>query len=123
VVSDVLALLDTHSLLAACGLFGVPFRVFLPGLIAGSLVYTTAYTLLGYFVGPAILTTLESAQLPFAALGSAALLVGVVVWLMRARRTLRKQAAVPLTTQAQSQRRAGAAYPVFAARLRRRRRQ
>ena len=108
----------------ACGLFGVPVRVFVPGLVAGSLVYTTAYTLLGFFVGPAILTTLESAGLPFAALGSLILLVGVLVWLIRARRALRREAArvadalestgavmsgPPLTAEAQSQRRAGAA--------------
>ena len=90
----------------ACGLFGVPFRVFLPGLVGGSLVYITAYTLLGYFVGPAILTTLESAQLPFAALGSLVLLCGVLVWLVRARRAI---GVPPLTTEPQSQRRAGAA--------------
>ena len=98
----------------ACGLFGVPFRVFLPGLVAGSLVYITAYTLLGYYVGTAILSTLESAQLPFAALGSLALLVAVLVWLLRARRALPTEAAksavgVTLMTESQSQRRAGAA--------------
>ena len=90
----------------ACGLFGVPIRVFAPGLIAGSLVYITAYTLLGYFVGPAILTTLESAQLPFAALGSLVLLCGLLVWLVRARRATK---GPPLATVAQSRRRAGAA--------------
>ena len=96
----------------ACGLFGVPVRVFLPGLVVGSLVYTTAYTLLGYFVGTAILTTLESAQLPLAALGSLLLLLALLVWLIRARRAMRRQstaAGLPLVTAAQSQRRAGAA--------------
>lgn len=38
-----------------CGLFGVPFRVFLPSLALGGFGYLLTYTLLGYFVGPEIL--------------------------------------------------------------------
>jgi len=38
-----------------CGLFGVPFRVFLPSVALGAFGYLVLYTLLGYFVGPQIL--------------------------------------------------------------------
>ena len=38
-----------------CGLFGVPFRVFLPAVALGAFGYLVVYALLGYFVGPQIL--------------------------------------------------------------------
>ena len=38
-----------------CGIFGVPFRLFLPALALGGFGYLVVYTLLGYFVGPEIL--------------------------------------------------------------------
>ena len=40
---------------AGCGLFGVPFRVFLPSVALGGFGYLLVFTLLGYFVGPEIL--------------------------------------------------------------------
>lgn len=86
----------------ACGLFGVPVRVFMPGLVVGSLVYIIAYTMLGYFAGPAILTVLEQARLPLAALSSAALLCGALVWLYRARRPLHETEGALLSPTAQS---------------------
>src|SRR5579872_111748 len=33
----------------ACGIFRVPYRVFLPAMSVGSLVYIVGYTMLGYF--------------------------------------------------------------------------
>jgi len=41
-----------------CGVFGVPFRVFLPSLALGAFGYILIYTLAGYFVGPEILALL-----------------------------------------------------------------
>src|SRR6202011_197880 len=41
-----------------CGIFGVPFRLFLPALALGGFAYLVVYTLLGYFVGPEILSIL-----------------------------------------------------------------
>ena len=41
-----------------CGIFGVPFRLFLPALALGGFSYLVVYTLLGYFVGPEILAIL-----------------------------------------------------------------
>ncbi len=41
-----------------CGIFGVPFRLFLPALAFGGFGYLVVYTLLGYFVGPEILAML-----------------------------------------------------------------
>jgi membrane protein DedA with SNARE-associated domain len=41
-----------------CGIFGVPFRLFLPALAFGGFGYLVVYTLLGYFVGPEILAVL-----------------------------------------------------------------
>ena len=44
--------------IVGCGLFGVPFRVFAPALALGAFGYLALYTLLGYFVGPEILSVL-----------------------------------------------------------------
>ena len=41
-----------------CGIFGVPFRLFLPALAFGGFGYLVVYTLLGYFVGPEVLAIL-----------------------------------------------------------------
>ena len=43
-----------------CGLFGVPFRIFLPSLALGGFGYLLVFTLLGYTVGPQILAALAS---------------------------------------------------------------
>jgi membrane protein DedA with SNARE-associated domain len=73
----------------ACGVFGVPFWRFLPSLALGAFLYILAYTLLGYFVGPPMLSALEGIHLPLGLLGSLVPLVVLVVWIVRARRTLR----------------------------------
>src|SRR5579884_238179 len=39
----------------ACGVFGVPYWRFLPGLAVGAFLYILMYTLLGYFIGPPVL--------------------------------------------------------------------
>ena len=43
-----------------CGLFGVPFRIFLPSLALGGFGYLLVFTLLGYTAGPQILAALAS---------------------------------------------------------------
>src|SRR5918911_1101085 len=39
----------------ACGVFSVPVWVFVPAMALGALLYIVVYTLLGYFLGPAVL--------------------------------------------------------------------
>jgi membrane protein DedA with SNARE-associated domain len=72
----------------ACGVFNVPFWRFLPGLAVGGLLYILLYTLLGYFLGPAVLDVVEGIHLPLGLLGSLVPLVVIVVWIARARRGL-----------------------------------
>lgn len=43
----------------AAGVFGVPYRVYLPAMALGSTVYILTFFLLGYFVGPEVLRLLE----------------------------------------------------------------
>jgi membrane protein DedA with SNARE-associated domain len=72
----------------ASGVFGVsPWR-FLPSLALGAFLYILAYTLLGYFVGPPILSAIEGIHLPLGLLGSLVPLVLLLVWVVRARRGL-----------------------------------
>jgi membrane protein DedA with SNARE-associated domain len=53
----------------ACGIFRVPFRVFLPAMALGGLIYIVGYTLLGYYAGPAVLGLVEALHLPVGLLG------------------------------------------------------
>jgi membrane protein DedA with SNARE-associated domain len=72
----------------ASGVFGIsPWR-FLPSLAVGAFLYILGYTLLGYFVGPPILKTLEGVHLPLGLLGSLVPLTLLLVWVARARRGL-----------------------------------
>ena len=80
----------------ACGVFEVPFRVFFPAMALGALVYILVYTLLGYYLGPPVLSTLERIHIPFALLGSLVPLSLLLLWTFRARQGMgRRAAAVP----------------------------
>jgi hypothetical protein len=70
----------------ACGIFRVPFRVFLPAMSLGGLIYIVGYTLLGYFAGPAVLGLVEALHLPVGLLGSGGpllVLIGGLVFIRR----------------------------------------
>jgi membrane protein DedA with SNARE-associated domain len=77
----------------ASGVFGVPFWRFLPSLALGAFLYILAYTLLGYFIGPPVLSAMAGVHLPLGLLGSLVPLVVLVVWIVRARSGLRLREA------------------------------
>jgi membrane-associated protein len=80
----------------ACGVFEVPVWVFVPAMALGALAYIVAYTLVGYFLGPPVLVTLEGLHLPFGLLGQLIPLGVIIWWTVRARQALRrKQASAP----------------------------
>ena len=72
----------------ACGIFEVPFRIFLPGMAIGALVYILVFAGLGYLLGPSIILLLDLIHLPFTSIVSMALLGLILVFLIRARRGL-----------------------------------
>ena len=72
----------------ACGIFRVPYRVFLPAMSLGSLVYIVGYTMLGYFAGSAVLGVFEALHLPVGLLGSGVPLLLILVGLILVRRGL-----------------------------------
>lgn len=78
-----------------CGVFGVPLRVFLPAMSLGALAYILVYTLLGYLFGPPVLELLEHLHLPLGVLGSLVLLAILLVWTVRAHRSLRTRPTLP----------------------------
>jgi membrane-associated protein len=81
----------------ACGVFSVPVWVFVPAMALGALLYIGVYTLLGYFLGPPVLVTLEGLHLPFGLLGQLIPLGLIIWWTVRARQALhRKLAGGPL---------------------------
>jgi membrane protein DedA with SNARE-associated domain len=72
----------------ACGVFEVPFRAFFPAMSLGALLYIIVYTLLGYFLGPPVLSFLEKIHIPFGLLGSLVPLALILWWTWRARQAL-----------------------------------
>jgi membrane protein DedA with SNARE-associated domain len=72
----------------ACGMFRVPYRVFLPAMSLGSLLYIVAYTMLGYFAGPAVLGSFEALHLPIGLIGSGGPLLLLLAGLVLVRRGL-----------------------------------
>jgi membrane-associated protein len=72
----------------ASGVFGVPLWRFLPSLALGAFLYILGYTLLGYFIGQPVLNAMEGVHLPLGLLGSLVPLVLLLVWVVRARRSL-----------------------------------
>jgi hypothetical protein len=72
----------------ACGIFCVPYRVFLPAMSLGSLIYIVGYTLLGYFAGPAVLGLFEALHLPLGLVGSGGPLLVLLGGLILVRRGL-----------------------------------
>jgi membrane protein DedA with SNARE-associated domain len=72
----------------ACGIFRVPYRVFLPAMSVGSLVYIVGYTMLGYFAGPAVLGLFEALHLPVGLIGSGVPLLLLLAGLILVRRGL-----------------------------------
>jgi membrane protein DedA with SNARE-associated domain len=70
----------------ACGIFRVRFRVFLPAMALGGLIYIFGYTLLGYFAGPVVFGLVEALHLPVALIGSGVpllVLVGALILIRR----------------------------------------
>ena len=99
----------------ACGVFSVPARVFLPAMALGALVYIAAYTLVGYFLGPRVLVTLEGLHLPVGLLGQLIPLGLIVFWTIRARQALRRRLPAQPTEMDREQRlRSGAAAGLLA---------
>jgi membrane-associated protein len=72
----------------ACGVFRVPYRVFLPAMSLGGLVYIIGYTMLGYFAGPAVLGLVEALHLPVGLVGSGGPLLVLLIALVLIRRGL-----------------------------------
>jgi membrane protein DedA with SNARE-associated domain len=69
----------------AAGLASLSFRTFLLGMTAGSLIWILFHTLLGFLVGPLVLTALQEIQVPLLPVVAGLLLMGLVVWLARRR--------------------------------------
>jgi membrane protein DedA with SNARE-associated domain len=72
----------------ACGIFHVPFHVFLPAMAVGGLIYIVGYTLVGYFAGPAVFGLIEALHLPVGMFGSGVPLLVLIAVLILIRRGL-----------------------------------
>jgi membrane protein DedA with SNARE-associated domain len=92
----------------ACGVFEVPFRVFFPAMSLGALLYILVYTLLGYFLGPPVLSLLEKIHIPFGLLGSLVPLTLILWWTFRTRQALGRREVWHHVVDRETQLRAGA---------------
>jgi len=63
----------------ACGIFRIPYRVFLPAMFVGSSVYIGAFLALGMWGGPAALAAFREGGLPLRLLASTVMLVGAAL--------------------------------------------
>src|SRR5918911_3286671 len=90
----------------ACGVFDVPFRAFFPAMSLGALLYILVYTLLGYFLGPPVLSFMEKVHIPFGLLGSLVPLGLLLVWIFRTRQELGRRTLAPLALDRDSRLRA-----------------
>lgn len=72
----------------ACGIFRVPFHIFLPAMSLGGLIYIVGYTGLGYLAGPVVLGLFEQLHLPVALVGSGGPLLLLLAGLVLVRRGL-----------------------------------
>ncbi|HEX8968208.1 MAG TPA: DedA family protein [Chloroflexota bacterium] len=92
----------------ACGVFEVPFAVFFPAMMLGALLYILVYTLLGYFLGPPVLSLLERVHIPFGQFGSLVPLTIILVWAFRTRQALSRRVGASNPFEREVQVRAGA---------------
>jgi hypothetical protein len=74
----------------------------------GALLYILVYTLLGYFLGPPVLSVLEKIHIPFGLLGSLVPLSLILLWTYRTRQGLGKRTTALPTVDREQQLRAGA---------------
>lgn len=77
---------------AACGVFAVPYRVFLPSLAVGGLLYIAVYLAIGDLLGPPALSLLDRLKLPsIGLLGSLIPLLVIIWWAWRAHQELQRR--------------------------------
>jgi len=72
--------LRTVTILAA-GVFGVPYRTFLPAFALGSFIYILFFFALGLWVGPQAIEAVGAVRLPMRAIVTTALFVGLGTFL------------------------------------------
>ena len=66
----------------ACGVFRIPYRLFLPAMFVGSSIYIGIFIALGMWGGPAMLAAIQVSELPLRWLASTVLL-GLTGWMLR----------------------------------------
>jgi membrane protein DedA with SNARE-associated domain len=76
------------AIVVVCGTLGVPPRVFLPPLCVAAVVYTGVCLALGYVIGPQLVETIQQLVFPVGVLVSLVVLSVLLVWLVRARRSV-----------------------------------
>jgi membrane protein DedA with SNARE-associated domain len=78
---------------AACGLAAMPLATFIPGLIAGTLLFAGVHTLLGYAAGPGVVNLFNNLNIPLWPFLLALALFGLAGWLLLQRRVARRAEA------------------------------
>ncbi|MBI3970542.1 MAG: DedA family protein [Chloroflexi bacterium] len=77
----------------ACGVFRIPYRLFVPAMIVGSSVYIGIFLVLGMWGGPAVYNIVRVSGLPIRFLLTSVLLVVASVFLYRLSRSAREVVA------------------------------
>jgi len=101
------------AIVVVCALLGLPFRKFWPAVALAALAYTGASLALGFVFGPAVVDTLEQIVLPIGLLVRLTAIAILLVWLVRARKSIVPRTARPPSSPARRLR-AGALAGVLA---------
>jgi membrane protein DedA with SNARE-associated domain len=83
------------AIVVVCAVLELPFRKFLPPVTAAALTYTGVWLALGFMFGPAVIDTLEQIVLPVGLLVRVTAIAILLVWLVRARKSVVPRPARP----------------------------
>jgi membrane protein DedA with SNARE-associated domain len=88
------------AIVVVCAALGLPFHKFWPAVAMAALAYTGVSLALGFLFGPAVIETLEQIVIPVGLLVRVGAIALLLVWLVRARKTVLPRPARPLSRPA-----------------------
>jgi hypothetical protein len=83
------------AIVVACGILGVPRRMYVPAMGLAALVYVGIQLALGYLFGRSIIAALEQIVIPLGLVVPLAVVGILLMWLVRARRDVDRRTARP----------------------------
>jgi membrane-associated protein len=83
------------AIVVACGILGVPRRMYMPAMGLAALVYVGFQLALGYLFGRSIIEALEQIVIPLGLVAPLVVVGILLIWLVRARRDVNRRTVRP----------------------------